>query len=227
MMHQRMWVAALGAMALSASVASEASAQYRVRYGYNYDAFDNEAVHIGISGGAAVPTGPYAERFNPGWNVDGNLAIPLDRRSPIWLQFDVGYSRFGVNSQTLNDFNVNTGFSSMLSGTANLVIGLTDDPRARVVPYLIGGGGVYSRYVELDNYQNSGVACDPFFGFCQSYNQTVPVLTRTETVGGLDGGAGLRFKMRRVNFYLEARYETAFTNTTNTAFVPIRFGIEF
>ena len=54
-MHQKMWVAAFGAFALSASVAS---AQYRVRYGYNYDAFDNEAIHIGISGGGAIPTGP-------------------------------------------------------------------------------------------------------------------------------------------------------------------------
>lgn len=222
-MHQRMWVAALGAIALSASVAS---AQYRVRYGY-YNTFDNEQVHLGISGGAAIPTGPYAERFDPGWTVDGNLAVPLGYRSPIWLQFDVAYARFGVNQNTLQDFNVNTGFGSMLSGTANLMIGLTDDPRARVVPFLIGGGGVYSRYVELDNYTNSGVACDPFFGFCQSYNTAVPVLTRTETVGGVDGGAGLRIRMRRVNFILEARYETAFTNSTNTAYVPITFGIEF
>ena len=121
-MHQRMWVAALGAIALSASVASVASAQYRVRYGYNYDAFDNEAVHIGISGGAAVPTGPYAERFNPGWTVDGNLAIPLERRSPIWLQFDVAYSRFSASIHRRCRTSMwNTGFSSMLSGTANLV----------------------------------------------------------------------------------------------------------
>jgi hypothetical protein len=223
-MHQRMWIAALGAFALSASVAS---AQYRVRYGYNLNTFDNEPVHFGISGGLAVPTGPFAERFDPGWTVDANVAIPLARRSPIWLQFDAAYSRFGVNSNTLQSFNVNTGFGSMLSGTGNLVIGLTDDPRARVVPYLIGGGGVYSRYVELDNYQNNGVACDPFFGFCQSFNTTVPVLTRTETVGGVQGGLGLRIRTRRVNFLLEAKYETAFTNQTNTAFVPITFGIEF
>jgi hypothetical protein len=219
----RMWSAALGAIAMSASVAS---AQYRVSYGY-YNTFDNEPVHVGFSGGVAFPTGPFAEHFNPGWIVDGNLAFPIERRSPIWVQFDVAYSRYGVNSQTLANYDVNTGYGSMLSGTANLVIALTDDPRARVVPYLIGGGGVYSRYVELDNYQNGGVACDPFFGFCQPYNTTVPVLSHTETVGGVDGGAGLRFRARRVNFFIEARYESAFTNQTATAFVPLKFGIEF
>jgi hypothetical protein len=214
---------AIGAIALTASVAS---AQYRVRYGYS-NTFDNEPVHIGISGGVAVPTGPFAERFDPGWVVDGNLAFPIERRSPIWIRFDVAYSRYGVNSQTLQAYNVNTGFGSMLSGTGNLIIGLTDDPRARVVPYLVGGGGVYSRYVELDNYTNAGTACDPFFGFCQTYSSTVAVLSHTETVGGVEGGAGLRFRARRVNFVLEARYETAFTNSTQTAYVPITFGIEF
>jgi hypothetical protein len=225
-MQMRTWAAVVGAMALSASVASEASAQYRVRYGY-YNVFDNEPVHVGFSGGGAIPTGPFAERFDPGWVIDGNLAFPIERRSPIWLRFDVAYSRYGVNSQTLSDFNVNTGFGSVLSGTGNLMISLTDDPHARVIPYLIGGGGVYSRYVELDNYTNSQVACDPFFGFCQSFSSTVPVLTRTQTVGGVDGGLGFRIRARRVNFLLEARYETAFTNSTATAYVPITFGIEF
>jgi hypothetical protein len=223
-MRQTLWMAGVSAFALSASVAS---AQYRVGYGYYSNTFDNEPVHVGISGGASIPTGPFAERFDPGWVVDGNVAFPIERRSPIWIQFDVAYSRYGVNSNTLTAYNVNTGYGSMLSGTANLVIGLTDDPRARVVPYLIGGGGVYSRYVELDNSSNNNAQCDPFFGFCGSYSSTVPVLTHTETVGGVDGGAGLRFRMRRVDFFLEARYETAFTNTTNTAFVPIKFGIEF
>jgi hypothetical protein len=129
-MRQTMWMAGLGAIALSASVAS---AQYRVQYGY-FNTFDNEPVHVGISGGVALPTGPFAERFDPGWVVDGNLAIPIERRSPIWVQFDVQYSRYGVNNNTLQAYNVNTGYGSVFSGTATLVIGLTDDPRARVVP---------------------------------------------------------------------------------------------
>ena len=97
-----------------------------------------------------------------------------------------------------------------------------------MVPYLIGGGGVYSRYVELDNYQNSAVACDPFFGFCQSYNQAVPVLTRTETVGGLDGGAGTAVQDATGEFLPRGAVRNSIHQyTTNTAFVPIRFGIEF
>jgi hypothetical protein len=133
-------------------------------------------VHFGVSVGGAIPVGTYANRFDAGWNLDGNVAVPIGRASPIWVALDIAYARNGVDNATLREFNANTGFGSIFSVTANVVVNLaTDGP---VVPYLLGG-------------------------------------------------AGIRFRMRPIRVFVEARYHSAFTNRTNTAYVPISAGIEW
>jgi hypothetical protein len=212
-----------GALALGATTRG-AAAQY-----YAPTSFDARPVHFGISGGLAVPTGAFSNDFNTGWNVGGNVAIPLGYKSPIWIQADFNYSQFGASNALLNQYGANNGYGSMASGTLNLVVNLVQSYGRRpapITPYLIGGGGFYSRYVELNNYAG-GTFCDPFLGCGYFASNNTTYSSRTETTGGWDAGAGLRFVMRPVRFFVEARYNSAVTNHNTTGFVPISVGIEW
>jgi hypothetical protein len=210
------------AVALAAA-ARGADAQY-----YSAPSFDARPIHFGISGGLAVPTGSFANDYNTGWSVDGNVAVPLGYKSPVWIQADFGYSQFGASNALLNNFHATDGYAAMASGTLNLVVNLVQSYGRRpapITPYLIGGGGFYSRYVELNNYNSFG-ACDPFFG-CGFYGSNTRYSSRTETVGGWDAGAGVRFVMRPVRLFVESRYNSAVTDNHTTGFVPITVGIEW
>jgi hypothetical protein len=191
---------------------------------YYGPAFDARPVHFGISGGVAVPTGSLSNDFTTGWDIDGNLAIPLGYKSPVWLQFDFGHSQFGANNNTLANFNANNGWAAVNSATANVVVNLVQSygrQPAPITPYLIAGGGFYSRYIELNNFGNG--YCGPYYG-CP-YGGSF--YSRTDNVGGWDAGAGVRFVMRPVRLFIEARYNSAETANGNTGFVPINIGVEW
>jgi hypothetical protein len=217
-------LAAFGAFAGTLTLAAApraADAQW-----YQSPAFDARPIHFGISGGLAVPTGSFANDFNTGWNVGGNVAVPLGYKSPVWIQADFNYAQFGASNSFLNTYGATNGYEAMASGTLNLVVNLVQSYGRRpapITPYLIGGGGFYSRYVQLTNYTLSG--CDPYFG-CGFYGSNYTYQSRTETVGGWDAGAGVRFVMRPVRLFIEARYNSAITDRT-TGFVPISVGVEW
>jgi hypothetical protein len=203
--------------------ARAADAQY-----YAPPSFDARPVHFGLSGGLAVPTGAFSNDYNTGWNVGGNVAFPLGYKSPLWIQVDVNHSQFGANDALLNNYGATNGWSSMTSVTGNLVINLVQSRGRRptpITPYLIGGGGFYSRYAELDNF-TVGSYCNPFFG-CGYFGSNQVVATRTTTTGGWDAGGGFRFNMYPVQLFVEARYNSAVTDHSTTGFVPISIGVEW
>jgi hypothetical protein len=211
-----------GALVMGAVTVTARDARAQWYYGPEFDA---RPVHFGISGGVAVPTGSFSNDFNTGWSVGGNVAIPLGYKSPVWLQFDFDHSQYGANNSTLNNFGANNGWAAMNSATANVVLNLVQSYGRRpapITPYLIGGGGFYSRYVELNNYAPTGY-CNPFY--CGYYGYTR--FARTDNVGGWDAGAGVRFVMRPVRLFIEARYNSALTSGGNTGFVPISVGVEW
>jgi hypothetical protein len=213
------WVSActIGAMSLSAR---DARAQW-----YYGPEFDARPIHVGITGGVAVPTGSFASDFNTGWNIGGNVAVPLGYKSPVWIQIDFQHSQFGANNSTLTQFGANNGWAAVNSLTGNLVVNLVQSYGRRpapITPYLIGGGGLYSRYVELNNFVGNGY-CNPFYCGYNGYT----AYARTDNVGGWDAGAGVRFVMRPVRLFIEARYNSAFTSGGNTGFVPITVGVEW
>ena len=194
-------LAAFGALAGTVALAAApraADAQW-----YQSPAFDARPIHFGISGGLAVPTGSFANDFNTGWNVGGNVAVPLGYKSPVWIQADFNYAQFGASNSFLNTYGATNGYEAMASGTLNLVVNLVQSYGRRpapITPYLIGGGG--------------------FYGSNYTYQ------SRTETVGGWDAGAGVRFVMRPVRLFIEARYNSAITDRT-TGFIPISVGVEW
>jgi hypothetical protein len=217
-------VAGAASIALGALALGVVPATLPAQAGLGYTSFWQRPVHVGLDAGGSVPTGQFASDFEPGWDIGGNVAVPVSPHGGIWIQGDVNYASQVVQPSVASAFGANGGGASLSSGTVNLVLNRRDY-FGNVTPYLIFGGGVYWRYVHLDDY-GAVAYCDDFIGYCGYYG-AVPVRTRTQIAPGIDGGGGLRFRLRPVRFFLEARYNNLYTRHGNTAYVPIVFGTEW
>ena len=179
------------------------------------------AVSFGIAAGATVPVGDVADFEGTGFNVMGTLGIqPI--AMPVGLRFDVSYHslsgedfesivvdrRVRPNLKTTgpvpnrqvvpgDDFGSAPDLH-IWAGTANAV--LTVSNTAGIKPYVLGGVGLYN------------IGCDG----CES-----------ETKFGLNGGGGLEFALSGFNTFVEARFQSIFTEDSNTNIIPIVFGIRF
>lgn len=103
--------------------------------------------------------------------------------------------------------------------------------------YLIGGGGWYYRHLELQNYTVvPGTICEPVWNWwgyaCQAGFVTTSNTLATKGVssGGVNGGAGITFKVTSSGFrlFMEARYHySPQGGRVSTHIVPVMFGIRW
>jgi hypothetical protein len=169
--------------------------------GVQLSAQSMKPVTLGIAVGAAIPIGDFANAYNTGYN--GTVGLGLSSvGSPVGLRFEGMYNKFlGRN----DIFFINGGpranqpDSRVIAGTVNLVYSL---PGQGIRPYLIGGGGYYSR---KDDQANAS-----------SVNNF-----------GINGGIGAMFPLSGFNTYVEARVHNIFTDVSSTQFIPVTFGILF
>lgn len=186
---------------------------------------------FGVSGGALVPVGDFADAFETGYAVNGVIGLRAPTL-PVSFRGEVGYSR-----NSLKDFDGNL---RIISGVANVVFPFTAAPTAVVRPYLIGGVGVY-------NYRGS-VTIDDDFDFSDSRaprggalatrtpvggpvtqvsGRSVTVSDESRTRFGLNGGAGIELPLSGISAYAEARFQTIFAEGGRINAVPILVGIRF
>lgn len=191
----------------------------------NTGPFWDRPFHAGIDIGGSIPTGQYGNAFQTGWDVGGNVAFPLNPRGSIRLQADGNYALQLVTGATAAAFGADGGGSSVTSGTLNLVLNKRDYI-GRITPYILFGGGVYWRMVELNDFAG-GTYCNAFYGFCGVYGTQVPVRSRSQFDPGWDGGGGLRFRLPPIRLFVEARYNAVYGRHGTTTYVPIVFGTEW
>ena len=84
--------------------------------------------------------------------------------------------------------------------------------------YLIGGGG-------LHRFSKPKVDVTPLSG--PGVGTTTLAEGDTQTKFGLNGGAGIAFAIGRTALTLESRYFTAYTDRTNSEWVPVIVGIRW
>ncbi|MGI9043166.1 MAG: outer membrane beta-barrel protein [Gemmatimonadaceae bacterium] len=168
-------------------------------FGATASAQSTKAVSIGISGGAAIPLGDFSDFYTTGYN--GTISLGLKSvGSPIALRLDGMYNRLSVRDDVTISIPPN-GFvesASIASANANLVYAL---PGTGIMPYLIGGGGIYSTKLHGDNIDRD-----------------------SENKFGLNGGLGAAFPLSGFNAFVEARLHHVFTDGA-TQFIPVTFGI--
>lgn len=158
---------------------------------------------FGLGGSLSVPLGDASYGLgsgsNSGWQGMGLLQIrPF--RSRLGFQLDGTYQPFGMTS----------AFGSQsFNGTANVVYEFGQTRTSRVVPYVIGGAGVY-------NFRDPG-ATDASYHF------------------GVNGGAGLSLRLFGPgSFFLESRFHNVFNagfdssgNNAAARLIPITAGFKF
>jgi hypothetical protein len=210
-----------GVLFLALSLATGARAQEFVDPG----PFLPCPIHAGIDIGGSLPTGQFGSDFQPGWDVGGNVAVPVSPHGSIWIQADVNYASQLVSGATAAAFGADGGGSSVTSGTLNLVLNKRDYI-GRITPYILFGGGAYWRLTELDDFAG-GTYCNAFYGFCGVYGTQVPVRSRSQFDPGWDAGGGLRFRLPPIRLFFEARYNAVYGRHGTTTYVPIVFGTEW
>jgi hypothetical protein len=183
---------------------------------------------IGLAFGSSIPTGALSDRVHSGYAVDGNAIYRLGT-TPLGLRADITYTGYGLTSSYLGQFQgADNGHAAVTSGTLDLTI---NTPRVlRLQPYLVGGGGVYRRHIAVDRTSGAQfvTVLDPYFGFYSDIiTDEATVHSSTQTKFGLNGGLGLLIPATYINVYFEAKYNSAFTQSRGTRFVPITIGVEW
>lgn len=146
---------------------------------------------ISVYGGAGFPSSTaFNDAYNAGLNVGVGVGIPLSSQFEGVVRGT--YDRFSNDLSGLDDF-------SSYSATANLKLN-APTMNARLMPYALGGGGLFRLGVE-----------DAF-----------------ETEFGLQFGAGVGIRTSpRTNLTIEPNYVLVFNENENTQYFPVRFGASF
>lgn len=159
----------------------------------------SKSASIGISGGAAIPMGDFADFYTTGYN--GTVSLMLKSYgSPIGLRVDGMYNKLSVKDDAV--ITLPAGFvesASIMSANANIVYSL---PGTGITPYLIGGGGIYSMKLQGNGFD-----------------------TDSESKFGVNGGIGAAFPLSGFNTFIEARLHHIFSDESSTQFIPVTFGI--
>ena len=161
-------------------------------------------ISFGVSGGASLPMGDLADVADVGFNVTGHIALKLEGK-PFHLRGDVSYDKWNAKKDGGDSENVDASLSA-LGFTGNLIFPL-GDASASARPYLLGGGGFYRLKAAASAF---GVG-----------------VSTTDTKGGVQGGAGIEFKLSGMSTFLEAKYVNVFSDGGSTNWIPITFGIKF
>jgi opacity protein-like surface antigen len=186
----------------------------------------------------SIPVSDSGRRFDSGTGFTTGITF-MPERSPVGVEAEYMFTYYDVE----NDLFESTRFDGrqiMHNGGINIVV---RPPRMkRFGFYVLGGGGIYARDVEVSEYGGTGVApfCDPFLFAC--FPQAVAV---SEVVGsqdsfdfGVSGGLGVYATLATpMRLYLEARYHhiwgPSFTGpqgeTVNAhgEYVPVVLGLAF
>ena len=151
----------------------------------------NGQIRLSAAGGISYPVGDLANDFNNGWHVQASagLGVPL---LPVGVRLDAAYNRFPNGSA---DYET-------IAGSINAIINV---PSVVIVPYLIGGAGIYNSRV-------AGDAAGP----------------EDETTHfGANAGGGLRITVPGLAVFVEARLHNIFSDGTPVRYVPFSVGIHF
>ena len=207
--------------ALATCIARRSSAQIDTAPGNLWAHPSHTSAFIGES----FPINQWRNSFDAGDDGAVSVAWPVARGSGIWLE-----GLFNGQSQLMTQrlqsaFQARGGGASIYSLTLNTVVNARDLLFNRLTPYVVGGGGVYSRHIELDNYAGSAT-CIPSLGFCGVYGSPAN-RTRTQNVTGWDLGVGLRWRLSSLWVVAEVRYNAASTRYKVTSFVPIVVGLSW
>jgi opacity protein-like surface antigen len=189
-----------------------------------------------IAGGASFPISNVGDRFETGYAFTGGVGFNVHRF--VGVQLDAFWSHHSVKGDVFDTTDLDANHR-MQYGTLDVVFnGVRSGP---LTAYVLGGGGVYYRRVELTSFVGTAVVpvCDPYLFYC--FADAVPVEgvlgSRSSTDFGLNGGIGLSLRVASgLKLYLEGRYHYIFGpefteggegGRANGEYIPVMLGLRF
>jgi opacity protein-like surface antigen len=182
---------------------------------YEMESGSTRPISIGIGGGVSVPVSDYKKSFDNGFNGQGFIRFNLPGL-PISPRIDFTWQRLDMKDVETGVPGVGTvdGYNQILGGLANLTYGLSAGP---IRPYILAGLGVYNLKFQQESEDGGG-----------SFDES-------ETKFGVNGGAGITFRLGRIAAYLEGRIDNVWTsddqdveeNLKTVRVIPVTFGIVF
>jgi opacity protein-like surface antigen len=194
-----------------------------------------------IAGGVAKPLGQTGDAFQTGGLVDFGMTYRL--AGNLGLQFD--YEFIGLGAVPQEPLQTPSGGQIQFSLNGRAQLGAFDlvfmpASSGRFSAYVLGGGGIYRRTVDLTTPgQGQVIVCNPEWFVC--YPGAVPVDqvigSRASTGFGVNFGGGVNIKVNdRVAFYVEGRYHYVWgpsfetpsgSKKANGQILPFVFGFRF
>ena len=98
---------------------------------------------VGVSAGAAMPTGDFGEVSSVGYNVTGSVGLSMPAL-PVSFRVDAMLNQFSFKE--IDDLG-----TRVLGANANLVYAF---PGVAIRPYVIGGAGMYNLKATGDNIES-------------------------------------------------------------------------
>jgi hypothetical protein len=176
-------------------------------------AFSTRPVRLGFAGGVVVPrTGASFQKLKTGLQGQGFLLIQLPGLPA--LRANVDYAKMEFDRPQLNQGSTVDADRTVLDGVLALKLDLIKAGPIR--PYVLAGVGAFNMKDVVSAATTGGAE--------QTY---------TSTNFGIDGGAGLAFKLGPITGFAETRLQNVYTkenglvDTKSIQSFPVSFGIVF
>jgi hypothetical protein len=192
---------------------------------------DFSKFNFNIGGGITTPINPTANYVGLSGNFAVGAGYNLDKKNSIIGEFQwnglppntiihLPLAPFG----SMNMYSITTNYRHHIDRLGGSPFGL----------YVMAGGGWYYRFASIDKtfLVPPGTACAPIYdwwGYGCEGTVTETLASKGNSAGGVNGGAGFTIRLSDSGwkFYVESRYNYAFSNRIPTTFVPVTFGFRF
>ncbi|HSA58009.1 MAG TPA: hypothetical protein VLE53_20010 [Gemmatimonadaceae bacterium] len=190
-------------------------------------------LYFALAGGVSTPTGDFSTPYDPGWNL--TVAFGWQRPRSRWgLRGDMT-----IDAHTGDDFTASTfppvigdspgvGFvesifevdhGTVWSGSLAVTVDLLQWGVNRLSTlYVLGGGGVHL-------FTMPEMSLTPMTG--PGRGNTSHYAGERQMRFGLNGGGGVSLSVGRAAVFVESRYFTAYTDNTNSDWVPLIIGMKW
>jgi len=194
---------------------------------------DFSKFNFNIGGGVTTPLNPTADYVGLSGNFAVGAGYNVTKKDSIIGEFQWN----GMPPNTIIHVpGAPFGNVNMYSITANYRHHIDRLGGSPFGIYMIAGGGWYYRFASIDKdyFVPPGAVCSPIYfwwgyGCSEGFTVTETLASRGNSAGGVNGGGGFTVRLSDSGwkFYVESRYNYAFSNRIASTYVPVTFGFRF
>ncbi len=193
-----------------------------------------QLLNFNLGGGLSVPLNPTARYVGVDGNAGTGMGANFTKHNSI--EGDFMWSGLSPTVNLLPAIDRPTGSVNLYNVTGNYRFHIDSLAESPFGIYIIGGGGWYYRHTEISKRYGvpPSTVCQPIYnwwGFaCDSSGFVdTTIASRGSSAGGVDVGVGFTVKLPSPGwkFFVESRYNYAWSNFIPTTFVPVMFGFRF